>query len=104
MQGHSQQPSLFFPQDVFYLLIANKPYYGRILNARNDGPAQYLFFLFSDSCRKQYKHYQQEAAALPNVIFGGRLGTYRYLNMDDTIAQALACFEQKIKPCLQGGM
>jgi len=50
--------------------------------------------------RLLYKKYQQEANALPNTIFGGRLGTYRYLDMDDTIAQALACFARNIKPQL----
>ncbi len=33
--------------------------------------------------------YQKEAKNLNNVWFGGRLGTYRYLNMDDTVAHAL---------------
>ena len=47
--------------------------------------------------------YQEAAAALPNVVFGGRLGTYRYIDMDDTIALALACYADKIKPRLLGG-
>lgn len=33
--------------------------------------------------------YQQEAAACPNVLFGGRLGEYRYYDMDKVIARAL---------------
>ena len=36
-----------------------------------------------------YADYKEEASKLPNVIFGGRLGTYRYLNMDQTIREAL---------------
>lgn len=36
--------------------------------------------------------YQAEASKLPNVIFGGRLGSYKYYDMDDTIANALALF------------
>lgn len=33
--------------------------------------------------------YQAEAATCPNVIFGGRLGEYRYYDMDKVIARAL---------------
>lgn len=33
--------------------------------------------------------YQTDAAACPNVIFGGRLGEYRYYDMDKVIARAL---------------
>jgi UDP-galactopyranose mutase len=35
------------------------------------------------------KRYQELAAATPGVHFAGRLGTYRYYNMDQVIAQAL---------------
>jgi UDP-galactopyranose mutase len=33
--------------------------------------------------------YRQLAKKEKNVIFGGRLGTYRYLNMDETVKEAL---------------
>lgn len=33
--------------------------------------------------------YQADAAACPNVVFGGRLGEYRYYDMDKVIARAL---------------
>lgn len=36
-----------------------------------------------------YSKYQQEAKQLGNVYFGGRLGLYQYLNMDQIIAKAL---------------
>lgn len=52
--------------------------------------------------RMLYEKYRKDAEALPNVIFGGRLGTYRYLDMDDTIEEALACYEQKVRPRFQG--
>lgn len=36
------------------------------------------------------RRYQEMAArVVPNIIFGGRLGTYRYIDMDQTIADAL---------------
>jgi UDP-galactopyranose mutase len=36
-----------------------------------------------------YKKYEALAAALTNVHFVGRLGTYKYYNMDQVVAQAL---------------
>ena len=36
-----------------------------------------------------YKKYQELAAATPGVHFLGRLGTYKYYNMDQVVAQAL---------------
>ena len=37
-----------------------------------------------------YERYHSMAQALPDVIFGGRLGTYQYTNMQDTVLNALA--------------
>jgi UDP-galactopyranose mutase len=39
-----------------------------------------------------YKKYEALADATPNVHFAGRLGTYRYYNMDQVVAQALALY------------
>ena len=41
-----------------------------------------------------YKKYQQLAEATPNVLFAGRLGTYKYYNMDQVVAQALSLFKK----------
>ena len=39
-----------------------------------------------------YKRYQELAARTPNVHFLGRLGTYKYYNMDQVVAQALTLY------------
>lgn len=39
------------------------------------------------------KKYEAKAKLLPNVIFGGRLGTYKYFDMDDTIINAMGDFD-----------
>jgi len=39
-----------------------------------------------------YKEYQQLAEITPGVQFVGRLGTYKYYNMDQVVAQALTMF------------
>jgi UDP-galactopyranose mutase len=41
-----------------------------------------------------YHKYKAMADMLPNVHFVGRLGTYKYYNMDQVVAQALALFEK----------
>ena len=41
-----------------------------------------------------YQKYKAMADAMPNVHFAGRLGTYKYYNMDQVVAQALTLFEK----------
>lgn len=41
-----------------------------------------------------YRKYKLLADATPNVRFVGRLGTYKYYNMDQVVGQSLALFEQ----------
>jgi len=41
-----------------------------------------------------YKRYKALADMLPDVHFVGRLGTYKYYNMDQVVAQALSVFEK----------
>ena len=41
-----------------------------------------------------YRRYEEEAQALANVTFIGRLATYRYYNMDQVVGQALAAFRR----------
>jgi UDP-galactopyranose mutase len=43
-----------------------------------------------------YKRYEALAAATEDVYFLGRLGTYRYYNMDQVVAQALAFYTKVI--------
>jgi len=41
-----------------------------------------------------YQRYRALAEATPDVHFAGRLATYRYYNMDQVVAQALALFDR----------
>ena len=38
---------------------------------------------------RKYEKYKDLSASYPNIMFGGRLGQYSYLDMDDTIESAL---------------
>ncbi len=60
--------------------------------------------------RSRLLRYRERAAVEPGVLFGGRLGTYRYLDMHMAIGSALSLYESKIQPhfaqgtALIGGM
>ena len=43
-----------------------------------------------DESRALLEKYRAEAAKIPNLVVGGRLGDYKYFDMDQTIAAALA--------------
>ncbi len=47
--------------------------------------------------RALYAQYKAEAAKINNVIFGGRLGTYSYYDMDVTIAKALEVVDAELE-------
>lgn len=44
-----------------------------------------------------YNRYKALAGTLPNVHFVGRLGSYRYYNMDQVVAQALTLFKSLLQ-------
>jgi len=50
----------------------------------------------TSSDREKIITYRKMAAATKDIIFGGRLGSYQYLDMHMAIASALNCFESEI--------
>lgn len=44
-----------------------------------------------------YQKYEERAGGEENVIFGGRLGSYRYYNMDQVVSSALALARQELE-------
>jgi len=52
----------------------------------NDGPNNAL-----------YEKYRALAQAEPDMIFGGRLGEYRYYNMDQVVAAALEAAKKELE-------
>lgn len=52
--------------------------------------------------RERLETYRELAATEPNVLFGGRLGTYKYLDMHMAIASALSRFNNVVAPFLSG--
>lgn len=49
-----------------------------------------------DTNNKLYEQYRQLASKEDHVIFGGRLGSYKYYNMDQVIEEALALSEKEL--------
>jgi UDP-galactopyranose mutase len=52
---------------------------------------------------ERYRELARREAADRNVIFGGRLGTYKYLDMHMAIGSALSVFDNKVAPHLTEG-
>ncbi|WP_209022036.1 UDP-galactopyranose mutase [Nocardioides sp. 503] len=53
--------------------------------------------------RAKLLKYRELAKKEPMVLFGGRLGTYKYLDMHMAIGSALSMFENKLKPHFADG-
>ena len=53
--------------------------------------------------REKLLKYRELAKREPMVMFGGRLGTYKYLDMHMAIGSALSMFENKLKPHFESG-
>ena len=51
--------------------------------------------------REKVSAYRELATQEPRVIFGGRLGTYQYLDMHMAIGSALSVFDNKVVPLFQ---
>lgn len=56
----------------------------------------------TESDRKKLERYREEASKAKNTFFGGRLGSYQYLDMHMAIASALSLFENDLHPLIQG--
>jgi UDP-galactopyranose mutase len=51
--------------------------------------------------RRRLQAYRELAAAERGVHFGGRLGSYQYLDMHMAIASALTAYDNDVRPMLQ---
>ena len=52
--------------------------------------------------KKVLESYREEIKSLSNVIFGGRLGSYKYYDMHQAIGAALLTYDRDIKPRATG--
>ncbi len=52
--------------------------------------------------RQRYHRYAARAAEEVNVFFGGRLGSYKYLDMHQAIGAALKLWQTQLAPLFTG--
>ena len=57
----------------------------------------------TDEDRDKLLRYRELAKSEPMVLFGGRLGTYKYLDMHMAIGSALSMYENKLRPHFADG-
>ena len=53
--------------------------------------------------REKLLRYRDRARQEPMVLFGGRLGTYKYLDMHMAIGSALSMFDNRLRPHFESG-
>ncbi|WP_435018237.1 UDP-galactopyranose mutase [Tundrisphaera sp. TA3] len=68
--------------------------------SRSDEP---YYPIGTDRDRRAYEAYKAMAAREPNFILGGRLGSYKYLDMHQAIGAALKTFGGQVVPFFGGG-
>ncbi|MEV5751758.1 UDP-galactopyranose mutase [Actinoallomurus sp. NPDC052308] len=72
--------------------------------SRFAGPADEPYYpIDTPADRAMLDRYRELARAEKDVLFGGRLGTYKYLDMHMAIASALTMFENRLRPRFTGG-
>jgi UDP-galactopyranose mutase len=52
--------------------------------------------VFTIENQQRYQQYQALAAEYPQLVVLGRLAEYKYFNMDDAVANALAIFQSRL--------
>jgi UDP-galactopyranose mutase len=67
--------------------------------ARGDEP---YYPINTAADRERLLAYREMAEREPGVLFGGRLGTYKYLDMHMAIGSALTMFENRLRPYFAG--
>lgn len=90
-------PERAYPDDATVIMRE----FSRFANAGTDDEPYYPVNTSAD--RTALKAYRELTAAEPGVHFGGRLGTYQYLDMHMAIASALSMVDNVLRPGLVRG-
>jgi UDP-galactopyranose mutase len=75
--------------------------YSRSATQRDDEP---YYPVNTEADRRLFAQYQERMNMERNVVFGGRLATYQYLDMHQVIGSALSVFGKTIAPRLRGAI
>ena len=66
----------------------------------SENPDQYEYPFPNAANRRLYERYAERAQASPDLLICGRLGEYRYYDMDQAIGRAMTLFERRVLPRL----
>ena len=105
MPFYQSGPQLNFPENYDYTRSVEYKYY---LNEKSEktivsyeypcafepGKNERYYPVPSEDNKALYEKYRQKASGLKNVYFIGRLGGYKYINMDEAVAGALKLFTE----------
>jgi UDP-galactopyranose mutase len=61
-------------------------------------PDRFEYPMPTEQDRNLFGQYARRAETIPNLLICGRLGEYRYFDMDQAIGRAFVLFERKVKP------
>lgn len=86
-RDYQKERSVIFKEFSRFATHGDEPYYP--INTGED--------------RQRLLAYRERMDKEPNVFFGGRLGTYKYLDMHMAIASALTMVDEKLTPIYDGG-
>jgi len=79
-------------------LIARE--FSRFAN-QNDEP---YYPIATSGDKNRFAAYRELARTVPNVIFAGRLGSYKYIDMHQAIGAALRTYEKRVAPFIRLGV
>ncbi len=69
--------------------------------SEDDSTGEFPFYPINDNINQVIADkYKAEAAKIPRLFIGGRLGEYQYYNMDAVIKKALSLYYNEIKPSI----
>ena len=85
-------PERDYPQDKTVIMREFSRFAGR-----DDEP---YYPVNTPEDRQMLLAYRERTAAEPQVLFGGRLGTYQYLDMHMAIGSALSMFDNRLADIL----
>ena len=80
-----------------YISSDNKSRYGREYPEEWKQGKEAYYPINDERNDALYKKYRELAGEDPDVIFGGRLGEYRYYDMDKVIEKALSVAQEELK-------
>ena len=104
-EKYQNAPVVNYPENYDFTRITEYKYF---LNEKSDktvlsyeypeafavGRNERIYPILNKDTQSRYNQYLEEAKKLPHVVFLGRLGAYRYYDMNRTIAGAFETFER----------